>query len=161
MWLRSKGNYVWLQASQANPIWWMEGPALAALKEAEMVLCDHLWAARHVCFREQSYPNGRSATPAAWDSLRAAMGAVLEFGTERVESARYWSSPSTSQEGSTTPTPSTSREPVMAECPICFERPTQVLRPCGHVVCATCIRRIGRCPICKRGFSHSIDIFFS
>lgn len=38
----------------------------------------------------------------------------------------------------------------MEECIICFEETTEfIFFPCAHKVCASCYKRIDRCPICN------------
>lgn len=144
-----------LQSSQPCP--WMERSAEEVLEEAEVRLGEALWVAR----RTVNSGVGRCLAPAVWRHLQGAIGAVLDFGAERIETARYWAEPPPHPGTTPAPGPSTSQEPVSAACPICFEQATQILRPCGHVICVTCLGRIGRCPICKAGFSHSLNIYFN
>lgn len=147
--------YVCLQNSQ--PIRWMEGPSRDALRQAETNLSDCLWMSGQVA----NLPDGDRLAPTVWEAVRTSMGRLLDYAAERIESTRYWAS-SLSHPPSTTPAPgpSTSRDPVPAACPICFEQATQVLRPCGHVICAQCVVNVARCPICKKGFFHTIKVFF-
>lgn len=134
----------------------MEGAAEDALREAERRLSDQLYMVRNAAL----LPNRRIVAPAVWDGLRAAMGQILDIGAEMIESARYWAQPPAPPGTSADSGPSTSREPTLAECPICFGLATRVLRPCGHILCDRCVVRVGRCPICKMGFSHSLEIYF-
>lgn len=67
----------------------MERAAEEVLEEAEVRLGEALWVARH------SFDIGvcRYLAPAVWNHLRGAIGAVLDFGAERLETVRYYAAP--------------------------------------------------------------------
>lgn len=95
--------------------------------------------------------------PAALESLLTSIGIVLDEAAERLDIAGQQFRRRASSNNTITPN---SPEPdVRAECIICYGFPTRFLRPCGHVLCNSCLDLVERCPQCKRGISHSFRLF--
>lgn len=132
---------------------WMEEAAKRAVNRAQSELMDALWEVDSLISRHDRL------APLALGHLQQKIGALLDYSAEQVEIARYWHPSPTQPE----PVPSTSSQPTLAECPVCFELPTRLLRPCGHMICENCLHRIGsgRCPVCKQGFTHGLNVYLS
>ena len=50
-----------------------------------------------------------------------------------------------------------SEEPILIEeddpykqCPICMEYKMDAMPSCGHPLCQSCIKKVDKCPICRR-----------
>jgi len=52
------------------------------------------------------------------------------------------------------------KESVEYTCSVCLTAPnSHCLVPCGHRFCADCIPRLNRCPICRKQFCSTVELF--
>lgn len=137
---------------------WMERAAEEVLEEAEVRLWEALWVARH----SADIGVGRYLAPAVWNHLRGYRSSTRLRGRKNRD-CEILCGTSTPSRLNTNPRPQhfPRSSHICPSCPICFEQATQILRPCGHIICVTCLDRIGRCPICNAGFSHSLNILIN
>lgn len=58
--------------------------------------------------------------------------------------------------------PESPREPISIQdaCAICLGNAMDhVLVPCGHRLCGSCSRKVGRCPVCRRSIRERVKIY--
>lgn len=137
---------------------WQERAALTSLRESQGRLLDEVWQIGQIVNETVPEDTQLRYAPAGLESLLTTVGIVLDSAAERLDitgqSVRL-RAPSATTSTPSSPEPEASR----AECVICFGFPTRFLRPCGHVLCETCLLLVKRCPQCKRGISHSFRLF--
>lgn len=136
---------------------WQEQAALVSLRESRGRLLDEVWQIGQMINDTVPEDTQLRYAPAALESLLTSVGIVLDEAAERLDIAGQRFRRRVSSNNTITPN---SPEPdVRAECIICYGFPTRFLRPCGHVLCNSCLDLVERCPQCKRGISHSFRLF--
>lgn len=46
------------------------------------------------------------------------------------------------------------------ECGICMDAPIECALNCGHMLCASCVKSMNKCPFCRKIPTSAIKLFF-